>query len=459
MVDESTPQEFRLLVHFGGWEEAMLFQYLVKTVVRKGTLKIISANGRVCEAGDGTGPRVGIRLHRKSLGWSLVFNPDLKIGEAYVDGTLTIEEGDLYTFIDMLLTNYAETGDSSPFHWREYIFPLVWWAAQFNPIGRARRNASFHYDMPDALYRYFLDKDRQYSCGYFADKDEGLERAQLAKKTHVASKLLLNREGLKILDIGSGWGGLGLYLARKAGAIVKGVTLSTNQFRISNERAAAEGLARRCFFALKDYRHEEGPYDRIVSVGMFEHVGRKSFNEYFAQIDRLLRDEGVALIHSIGRFGEPRPINSFIRKYIFPGADIPSLSEVAKAVERSGLFVTDVEILRTHYADTLRLWMQRFRAHRKAIVAEFGEKVFRKWEFYFLGCEAAFRTGGLMVFQLQLTKRHETLPLTRDYMVDWERAQETDAGLLDACVERRASAAGAALREGGEGLSLRAALD
>ncbi|MDR3425200.1 MAG: cyclopropane-fatty-acyl-phospholipid synthase [Alphaproteobacteria bacterium] len=423
----------------------MLFQCLLKSVVRKGTLKLTTADGKTSVFGDGALQRIAIKLHRKSLEWSLGLYPDLKIGEAYTDGTLTIEEGDLYGFLFMLLSNYAETGDKSPFHWHEHLSPLIGKLGGFNPIRRARRNAAFHYDMPDQLYRFFLDPDRQYSCGYFTDIDNSLDQAQLDKKRHIASKLLLNRSGLKVLDIGSGWGGLGLYLAREAECRVKGITLSFNQYKISRDRAAVEGLGKSCDFALRDYRQEKDAYDRIVSVGMFEHVGKKNYDDYFAQIRRLLKPDGVCLIHSIGRFGEPRPVSAFIRKHIFPGADIPTLPEALKAAERAGLFVTDVEILRLHYAETLKRWIESLHLHRGEIINLFGDTLYRKWEFYFIGCEVSFRLGALMVFQMQLSKQLDALPLTRDYMHDWEQAHQAE-GSLDHYVEDIA-AVGAALRE------------
>jgi cyclopropane-fatty-acyl-phospholipid synthase len=418
----------------------MLFQHLLRSVIRKGSLTLITAMGKTYIYGDGTPPHFVIKLHRKSLEWSLGLNPDLKIGEAYMDGSLTLEEGDLYGFIHLLLSNYLETGNRSIFYWREHLYRHLKFLSRLNPIPRARQNVAFHYDMPDKLYAFFLDQDRQYSCGYFTDMVNSLETAQLDKKRHLASKLLLNRSGLKILDIGSGWGGLGLYLARETEARVFGVTLSTNQYKISNERVLSAGLSKRCSFSLRDYRQETGSYDRIVSVGMFEHVGKKNYNEFFGQVKRLLADDGVALIHAIGRYGKPRPVNAFIRKYIFPGTDLPTLPEVLESVGRSGLFVTDIEILRLHYAETLKRWTARFRTHRNEIVTMFGESLYRKWEFYFTSSEAGFRLGNIMVFQLQLSKQLETVPETRDYMVDWERGHHVELPALDHYIENIAAA-------------------
>ncbi len=399
----------------------MLFPYLLKSIIRKGSLTLIAADGKTRTYGDGTPPEIAVKLHRKSLEWTLGLDPELKIGEAFVDGSMTIEEGDIYGFLRLLLANYKNAGKRSFFYWRERFGDSIKKLRQFNPIPRARHNAQFHYDMPDQLYAFFLDKDRQYSCGYFADKSVSLDQAQLDKKRHIASKLLLDRPGLKVLDIGSGWGGLGLYLARETDSIVKGVTLSVNQYKISKERAHAEGLAKRCAFDLRDYRQETGSFDRIVSVGMFEHIGKKHYDEFFTQLRRLLAHDGVGLIHTIGRYGEPKAVNSFIRKHIFPGTDVPTTSEIMKAADRAGLFVTDIEVLREHYAETLQHWLMRYRAHRSDIVKLFGENLYRKWEFYFAGSEASFRIGSLMVLQIQLSKQLRTVPTTRDYMIDWER--------------------------------------
>jgi cyclopropane-fatty-acyl-phospholipid synthase len=296
-----------------------------------------------------------------------------------------------------------------------------------NLIGRARRNVVHHYDLSDQLYALFLDKDRQYSCAYFTSKDDNLEMAQESKKRHIAAKLLLDQPNLKVLDIGSGWGGLGLYLAEETGAQVTGVTLSAEQHKIAEGRAAAAGLADRVRFRLCDYRQELGQCDRVVSVGMFEHVGKRNYDEFFANLGRLLSIDGVALLHSIGYAAGPAPINPFIRRYIFPGADLPSLYEVFAAVERSGLIVTDVEILRLHYAETLRHWRERFMANWPRISALYDERFCRMWEFYLVLCEIGFRFRSMMVFQMQLAKRSDAVPLTRDYMVNWERSNTDSA--------------------------------
>jgi cyclopropane-fatty-acyl-phospholipid synthase len=291
--------------------------------------------------------------------------------------------------------------------------------SQFNPIWRAQRNVAHHYDIDAGIYDLFLDADRQYSCAYFTP-GAGLEEAQLAKKRHIAAKLALE-DGHRVLDIGSGWGGLALYLAKVAGADVMGVTLSVEQWRIACERARTEGLSRRVRFELQDYRRVAGRFDRIVSVGMFEHVGVNHYGAYFAAIARLLDERGVAVVHSIGRADPPAATNAFIAKYIFPGGYLPALSEVLPAIERSGLIVADIEILRLHYAETLRAWRDRFLRRRDEAVRLKGEEFARMWEFYLAGCEAAFRYQNLMVFQTQLVKRIDALPIVRDYMQAAER--------------------------------------
>jgi cyclopropane-fatty-acyl-phospholipid synthase len=293
---------------------------------------------------------------------------------------------------------------------------------QYNPAPRARANVAHHYDLSDALYDLFLDADRQYSCAYFSHDHDDLEQAQRDKKRHVAAKLLLE-PGVRVLDIGSGWGGLGLYMAEAGAGEVVGITLSEEQLKVSRGRAARAGLADRVRFELCDYRALDGKFDRIVSVGMFEHVGIRHYPEFFGTVRDLLTDDGVALLHSIGRADGPGSTNPFIRKYIFPGGYSPALSEVLPVVERAGLWVTDIEILRLHYAETLRLWRQRFEANRARIAELYDERFCRMWEFYLVGAELTFRRMGHMVFQLQLARRQEAVPLTRDYITDWERGR------------------------------------
>ncbi|MGE0256116.1 MAG: class I SAM-dependent methyltransferase [Alphaproteobacteria bacterium] len=400
----------------------MLLARFLDGVIHAGDLRLIDARKREHRFGDGTGTPVTIRLHDRDLHLRLVLNPRLAVGEAYMAGALTVDDGNLYGFLDIVAANMAsferhplQAATARVGRWLRY-------AQQHNPVGKAQKNVAHHYDLSDELYALFLDSDRQYSCAYFSTPHGDLERAQDDKKRHIAAKLLLDRPDLKVLDIGSGWGGLGLYLAGESNADVTGVTLSVEQHKVSNERAAAAGLGGRVRFALRDYREETGRYDRIVSVGMFEHVGAGHYDEYFARLRDLLTDDGVCLLHSIGRMEPPGTTNAWLRKYIFPGGYTPALSEVLAAVERQGLYVTDIEILRLHYAETLRIWRERFMAARDRAAALYDERFCRMWEFYLAGCEVAFRHMGQMVFQMQLARRQDAVPLTRDYITDWERA-------------------------------------
>ena len=399
----------------------MLFRYLMRSAVRKGTVRLTDSQGRTFTFGDRQKPEISVKLHDASLDWTLAIHPALSIAEAYMDGRLTIEQGKLDDFIEITALNYPYLQR----HWLARIAFLLAkqtrWAKQHNPIGKAQANVAHHYDLSGELYDLFLDADRQYSCAYFQDPSDDLELAQENKKRHIAAKLHLDRPGLRVLDIGAGWGGLGLYLAQAADCEVTGVTLSREQHKVSVDRAKAQGLEGRVRFHLRDYREDQQAYDRVVSVGMFEHVGKRNYAEFFSKLGRLLKDDGVCLLHSIGRLDRPGPISPFMRKYIFPGADLPTLSEATAAIERSGLLITDVEILRLHYAETLRHWHDRFQANREKVQRLYDERFCRMWELYLKGCEFAFRLQGLMVFQIQLTKRLDTLPLTRDYMVDWER--------------------------------------
>ena len=399
----------------------MLFRRLLREIIREGTLTIRTAGGAEDRVGDGGEPSVAITLHSRLLDWTLPWNPSVRVPEAYMDGRLTIEEGGLRRFMALIARNYRHLERRPMLRATAGLRRQGRRLKQYNPLARARRNVAHHYDLSDNLYRLFLDGDRQYSCAYFPRPDTGLEEAQAAKKRHLAAKLLLTRRDLRVLDIGSGWGGLALYLAQVGGCRVTGVTLSTEQHKVSRDRAADAGLDDRIDFRLEDYRRQTDRYDRIVSVGMFEHVGKRNYVEFFTKTRDLLDDDGVFVLHSIGRFGEPTPINPFIRKYIFPGADVPSLSEVLAAVERTGWIVTDVEILRLHYAMTLRQWFERFQKSRDRIARQYDERFCRMWEMYLAGCEMGFRYQDLMVFQMQLAKRHGAVPLTRDYMVDAER--------------------------------------
>jgi cyclopropane-fatty-acyl-phospholipid synthase len=398
----------------------MLASHFFRHLITVGTLTVIDAAGRTHRFVGGEGPQVTIRLHDKALHRRLLFSPYLAVGEAYMDGTLTVEDGSIYEALDLACRNVARL-DSYPLQrLQDGLKRLLRSLHTYNPVGRAQRNVAHHYDLSGALYELFLDRDRQYSCAYFVTDNDSLEVAQDNKKLHLASKLLL-KPGQRVLDIGSGWGGLALYLARLAEVDVTGVTLSAEQQKVAQERARSAGLADKVRFHLRDYREETGRYDRIVSVGMFEHVGTAHYPAFFAKARDLLAEDGVMLLHSIGRAGPPAGTNPWLRKYIFPGGYTPALSEVFRAVEKVGLWVTDVEILRLHYASTLREWRRRFEANRERIRAIYDERFCRMWEFYLVGCELSFRYLGQMVFQMQIARRQDAVPLTRDYIAEFER--------------------------------------
>jgi cyclopropane-fatty-acyl-phospholipid synthase len=395
-----------------------LLDVLLRRIVDRGALTFIDAQGKEHRYGDGRGPAVVARVLDRRLERQLVLDPQLALGEGYMQGRLKMEQGRIYDLLALLLSNIEHQSQprwSKTLDVARYVVRRV---RQFNPSGRARRNVARHYDINGAIYDLFLDRDRQYSCGYFTEAAD-LEEAQLAKKRHLAAKLSIE-PGQRVLDIGSGWGGLGLYLAKLADCEVTGVTLSAEQLKISQARAQREGLGRAVRFEFKDYRKIEGRFDRIVSVGMFEHVGVNHYGKFFRKVRDLLTDDGVAIIHTIGRSEPPTATNPFIAKYIFPGGYIPALSEMVGAIERSGLLITDLEVLRLHYAETLRAWRERFIGNWDKAAAILDETFCRMWEYYLASSETAFRYQNLVVFQVQLAKRVETLPLTRDYMHDGE---------------------------------------
>jgi len=398
----------------------LLHRFLGRAV-KVGSLEVVDPDGGSRSYGDGSGPHVRIRFTSDRAVSNIVRHPDLKLGEEFVDGGYVIEQGSIYEFLNLVLANAQ--GVLPP--WPAIVTAALRVATrrlrQFNPPGRARRNIHAHYDLDGRLYSLFLDSDLQYSCAYFESDVSSLDDAQQAKKRHLASKLAL-KPGQRVLDIGSGWGGLGLYLAEHADVDVTGVTLSDEQLAVSNRRATERGLADRVRFLLQDYRAIKGPFDRIISVGMFEHVGVSHYGAFFRACRDLLTPDGVMLLHSIGRFGPPGDTSAWIQRYIFPGGYIPALSEVIPRIERTQLFVTDIEILRLHYAKTLRAWRERFLTHREQVAAVYDEQFCRIWEFYLAASEASFRVGGMMNFQIQLAKSLEALPLTRDYMQDAEDA-------------------------------------
>jgi cyclopropane-fatty-acyl-phospholipid synthase len=408
-----------------------LLNSLVSRLVKQGDLKITFPDGTSTRYGDGTGTPVHMKIRTRRALFSLVADPAFYLGHHYGSGEIEIVEGDIY---DLLRTVFTGNPDfkyyDSPWNsLLERLRFLVRWFRERNGIGRSRHNVQHHYDLTGHLYDLFLDRDRQYSCAYFETPDQGLDEAQLAKKRHIASKLLLDRPGLSVLDIGSGWGGMALYLARNLGARVTGVTLSDEQYALSRQRADEEGLSDEVRFLLEDYRNAPGTFDRIVSVGMFEHVGRPNYLTYFRKSAQLLKPDGVMLLHTIGRTDRPSANNPFIEKYIFPGGYIPALSEVMQAVEKSGLAITDIEILRLHYAETLRHWRARFMARREEAKALYDERFCRIWEFYLAASESAFRWQNLVIFQIQLAHDQQAVPLTRDYLGRGEaclKAREAD---------------------------------
>ncbi|BEV47181.1 cyclopropane-fatty-acyl-phospholipid synthase family protein [Afipia carboxidovorans] len=395
---------------------------LLKSALRRffrfGSITFITAAGDSFTCGDGTGTPVTVRFTTASAQRRLLLDPEMAFGEIYMDGELVIEQGSI---TDVLAVALAQPYDlprlAKLLHWQRY---LVRRWHQFNPMGLAKRRIQSHYDLDSRLYSLFLDSDRQYSCAYFERPDMTLDEAQLAKRRHVTAKLLVKPDQ-RVLDIGSGWGGLGLYIAEIAGGMVTGVTLSNEQFEMSNQRAKAKGLAQRAVFLLEDYRKIPGPFDRIVSVGMFEHVGIDHYHTYFRRCAELLTDDGVMVLHAIGRSEGPDITNPWIAKYIFPGGYIPALSEVLPAIERAGLLVDDIEILRLHYAETLKAWHERFLARQDEAAQIYDERFVRMWRFYLASSEMSFRKQNMMVFQIQISKRQGVVPITRDYIAQEEQ--------------------------------------
>ena len=394
--------------------------HMMKSFVRVGTLKVIDADGKVHEFSGQPGPNVTMRLRDPSLYYKLVVNPELHAGEAYMDGRMSFEDSTLRDFLTLFSLNRLSLG-SYPVQrvLRRVSRKFKKWQ-QANPIGKAEQNVAHHYDLGNDFYKLFLDKGLQYSCAYFVNDNETLEQAQRNKMRLLAAKLNLS-PGLKILDIGSGWGDLALYLARLKDVEVIGVTLSKEQFELSNARARKAGLDSRVRFELKDYRQLKGRFDRIVSVGMFEHVGVQHYGEFFRKINDLMDDDGLALIHSIGHMSPPGTASPWLRKYIFPGAYSPALSEVFEVVEQNSLWVTDLEFLRLHYAKTLAHWVQRFEANRDKIEAMYDARFARMWEFYLISAEMMFRTGSQLVFHMQLARKRDAAPIVRDYITDLQR--------------------------------------
>jgi cyclopropane-fatty-acyl-phospholipid synthase len=406
---------------------------MLRRFIRKGTLRVIDPDGQTFEFVGTDEPRATIRIHDPALPLKIFRNPELHAGEAYMNGTLTFEECSLEDFLGVFSLNRATIATYPLQSVLRRLSKFVRAVQQYNPVGKAQQNVAHHYDLSAEMYRLFLDEDMQYSCAYFENGDESLEEAQLKKKRHIAAKLRLE-DGQRILDIGCGWGGLALDLARRANVEILGVTLSEEQHRIAVERARASGLSDRVRFELRDYREVTDRFDRIVSVGMFEHVGVTRYDEFFGRVYDLLVDDGFAVLHSIGHMSPPSTASPWLRKYIFPGAYSPALSEVFAATERQHLWVSDVEVLRVHYADTLVEWNRRFQQNRARIAELYDERFCRMWEFYLISAETMFRTGAQMVFHMQLARTRDAALLTRDYMFETENLyRQTD--------ERRQSAA------------------
>lgn len=398
----------------------MLLVSNMRRVFCFGTVSLIDAGGTRHEICDFGGTRVVIRLTDKKIARRLMFASSMGWCEAYMDRQLVFDEGSLADFLEVwgLSENILEQT------WLGEVFRVFYSilaaSEHYNPMEKARRNVAHHYDLSAELYDQFLDADRQYSCAYFPEGNEDIDTAQLLKKRHIAAKLDI-KPGMTVLDIGSGWGGMGIYLAQNFDCKVTGVTLSEEQHRLSNQRVKDLGLEDRVHFELRDYRTLTERVDRIVSVGMLEHVGQFHYRKYFKKVKALLKPDGVALIHTIARMGRPRPIGAWVRKYIFPGAYLPSPSQVTGAVEHSFLWLTDVENLRLHYAKTLRCWYERFAANRDKIASLYDERFCRMWELYLLGCEMVFKDQYITILQLQITREIDTLPITRDYMIEAEK--------------------------------------
>lgn len=399
----------------------MLLEAALTRLIKIGTLNVRFPDGTSQAFGTGREPRAAIVIKTERAKRRLLLNPALALGELYMDGEVEPGPRGLFQTLDFLAMNSME-GGSHPLD--KFMEKVRWFRRnldQLNFAGRSKRNVAHHYDLDGRLYSLMLDEDRQYSCAYFPEGDETLEEAQLKKKRHIASKLRLDRPGLEVLDIGCGWGGMALYLAREFGARVTGLTLSEEQLKEARLRAKKAQLEDMVTFELMDYRNWTRQVDRVVSVGMFEHVGVNHFRTYFDKIKSILTDDGVALIHAIGRADGPGSTNPWIAKYIFPGGYSPAISEVMSVVEKSGLWATDIEILRLHYAKTLEQWHHRFSDNRSKLAKLYDERFCRMFEFYLIGSELAFRRMGHMNWQLQLTKNVSSLPLARDYMFDAER--------------------------------------
>lgn len=403
----------------GLWKK--LFAASLNRMVQKGHLRVVFPDGTVQDFGQLNLPRQTMRIHTTSALRHLVIYPELALGEAYMDGAVTVDDDALTALLCLFMDNMKGRKRRLQLKLRRLFRRVL----QYNPVGRARRNAAHHYDLSQRLYRLFLDDDLQYSCAYFPTGLENLQEAQRAKKALIAKKLLL-KMGQKVLDIGCGWGGLDLYLAKKWNVEVTGITLSREQQKVADIRAQSlERGVKRPEFRVQDYRKVGGRFDRIVSIGMFEHVGVPHYGRFFNALAQRLSHDGVALLHTIGRVDGPGTSNPWVAKYIFPGGYVPALSEILPHIEDAGLIVTDIEVWRLHYAETLKAWRQRFHANLARARDLYDERFCRMWHFYLAASEASFRKGGLVVFQIQLARRQGDVPLTRDYLY----VRESDAAV------------------------------
>ena len=393
----------------------LILKFILRKLIRLGTLTLIDSYGKYHVFGGGEDLRVTIRFTDNLTSWKLIFSPSLALGEEYMDGRIIVENGTIFDLLSLLGKNLENQKKSGMYEFLEPYRKLFRRFQQYNPIITSHKNVAHHYDLSNELYSMFLDKDLQYSCAYFNTPSSDLESAQEQKKFHIAAKLSL-KGNQNVLDIGSGWGGMGLFLAKNYEVNVTGVTLSLNQLRVSQQRAIEENLSDRLIFKLQDYRKLTGTFDRIVSVGMFEHVGVNQYEIFFKKVEKLLSSDGVILLHTIGRNTPPSVTDPWIRKYIFPGGYIPALSEVSKEIEKTSFIITDIEFLGPHYAETLRHWRLRFGKNRENIKALYDEHFCKMWEFYLAASEMAFRYLGMSVYQIQLTKKDGVIPITRDYI-------------------------------------------
>ena len=358
---------------------------------------------------------IRFKILDKTLHWKLLINPDLYLGEGYTDGSIVIENGTLTEFLDIAIKNIGRDSANSITNALDKFRRIYRYITNFNLIGKSKQNVAHHYDLSNKFYDLFLDEKRQYSCAYFKNEDDTLEVAQNNKIDHIIKKLNL-KPNHKVLDVGCGWGTLALDIAKKTQCEVVGITLSKNQLEYAQQKAREMNLENQVEFRLEDYRQLSEKFDRVVSVGMFEHVGRKFYSKYFNKVFDFLNEDGVALIHTIGSINPPRGPQPWITKYIFPGGYTPSLSEVSLPIEKSGLIISDLEVLRAHYAHTLRNWKDRFMSKKEQVLEMFDEKFFRMWEFYLVGCEMSFKWSDQVVFQFQLTRKLKATPITRDYI-------------------------------------------